>query len=196
MRITQDLEGSLSGARLSIGRFTYGVELLMVRQWGEGAALRIGRFCSFADNIRILLGGNHRVDWITTYPFGHTYQDILGAQKIAGHPQSNGDVVIGNDVWVASAATILSGITIGDGAVIATNTTVVKDVAPYSIVGGNPGQHLKFRFDEEIRSRLLALRWWDLPIETIREIVPILCSNPNVEMLDRLLDKIRPSGIP
>ena len=82
------------------------------------------------------------------------------------YPQK-GDLIIGNDVWIGYNATIMAGVTIGDGAIIATNATVVKDVPPYSIVGGNPAQIIKYRFDEAIREKLLQLKWWDWPIEKI-----------------------------
>lgn len=99
---------------ISIGRFTYGFKNITVRQWGEGASLKIGAFCSLADNIQIFLGGNHRTDWITTFPFGHIYLNELNVNPNLGHPSTKGDVVIGNDVWIGSGVTIMSGITIGD----------------------------------------------------------------------------------
>lgn len=82
------------------------------------------------------------------------------------YPQK-GDIVIGNDVWIGYNATILAGVTIGDGAIIATNSTVIKDVKPYSIVGGNPAFEIKKRFSEETISKLLKLKWWDWDIEKI-----------------------------
>jgi len=106
------------------------------------------------------LGGNHRVDWITTFPFGHIFRDELGGTEIVEHPQSNGEIIIGNDVWIASNVTIMSGIQIGDGAVIAANSMVVKDIAAYEIWGGNPAKKLKMRFSDEIIKSLLKLKWW------------------------------------
>ena len=138
-----------------------------------------------------MIGGNHRTDWITTYPFGHIHQHELGGYDIKGHPATNGDVNIGNDVWIGNFATIVSGVTIGDGAVIATNAHVVKDVSPYEIVGGNPAKSIKFRFDEEIRNLLLELKWWDLPVHQIVEINRILCSPPTAETIKDLIAKYR-----
>jgi len=172
---------------VSIGRFTYGFERLIVRQWEEGAPLNIGSFCSIAGNVQIFLGGNHRTDWITTFPFGHIFQDDLGGVDIKGHPATNGAVQIGNDVWIAQGATIMSGITIGDGAVIAANSTVVKDVLPYSVVGGNPAHHIKFRFDEEIIDLLLKLKWWDLPTKDIRQLNSDLCAVPDAKKLTEIV---------
>jgi acetyltransferase-like isoleucine patch superfamily enzyme len=191
MANTKGVAGSAGNSPVSAGRFTYGHQRLRVKQWGEGAALRIGSFCSIAEEITVFLGGNHRTDWISTYPFGHVLVDELGGTGITGHPATRGDVVIGNDVWIAYGATLMSGVTIADGAVIGINATVVKDVAPYEIVGGNPAVHIKFRFDEAIRTRLLALRWWELPVEDIRQITQDLCSEPTADLLDALIKRYR-----
>ncbi|MDI1258556.1 methyltransferase domain-containing protein [Aquabacterium sp.] len=176
---------------VTIGRFTYGMEHLSVREWGEGATLNIGSFCSIASSVTIFLGGNHRVDWVSTYPFGHLYADELGGQGIKGHPATNGDVVIGHDVWIGHGATIMSGVTIGDGAVIAANAQVVKDVAPYEIVGGNPAKHLKFRFDEDVRGALSRLQWWALPEEDILQIAEILSAQPTLAAIEALVQRFR-----
>lgn len=177
----------IGASDIFVGRFTYGYERMTVREFGEGAGLSIGAFCSLATNVQFFLGGNHRIDWITTFPFGHIFQDELGVEKIAGHPATRGDIRVGNDVWIGSGATILSGITIGDGAVIAANATVSKDVAPYEIVGGNPAQHIRYRFEPEIVALLLRLRWWDLATEHVREIARELSEAPDTAKLERLI---------
>jgi acetyltransferase-like isoleucine patch superfamily enzyme len=182
----------LGKSPVSVGRFTYGVENLSVRQWGEGAGLQIGSFCSLADNIKIFLGGNHRTDWITTFPFGHVFVDELGGQGISGHPATRGDVIIGHDVWIGSGATLLSGVKIGNGAVVSADACVVKDVMPYHVVGGNPAQVIAARFEPEIIEILLELKWWDLPLAAIREMASILCSRPNKDRLLELLAICRP----
>lgn len=186
--------GRVGKSATSVGRFTYGVENVAVYQWGEGAALHIGTFCSLARSVSVLLGGNHRVDWITTFPFGHIFEDAFDVAPLTGHPATNGDVVIGNDVWIGQGATILSGVTIGDGAVIAANATVTKDVAPYEIVGGNPAKPLRRRFSDEVIALLLQLRWWELPVETIRSLIPKLASAPTPALLRDLIDahRVRP----
>ena len=125
---------SVGRSVVEVGRFTYGVEHIKVRQWGEGAALKIGQFFSIADNITVFLGGNHRTDWVTTFPFGHVYQDEFGHTGAVGHPATRGDVSIGNDVWIGAGVTIMSGVTIGDGAVLAANSTVTGNVVPYEIL--------------------------------------------------------------
>ncbi|CQR44685.1 MAG: CatB-related O-acetyltransferase [Thiomonas arsenitoxydans] len=183
--------GFLGKSQISIGRFTYGFENLSIMQWNEGAALKIGAFCSLASKVTIFLGGNHRTDWITTYPFGHIFQDELGCRNILGHPSTKGDVIIGNDVWIGSGATIMSGLNIGDGAVLSANACVVKDVPPYHIVGGNPAKSVKQRFDDEIIELLLRLKWWDLPLSNIKNICEKLCSKPDKDLLLDLISSHR-----
>jgi acetyltransferase-like isoleucine patch superfamily enzyme len=183
--------GMAGKSPISFGRFTYGGENITVFQFGEGSSLKIGAFCSIASSIKIFLGGNHRIDWITTFPFGHIFQNELGGLGISGHPSTNGDVVVGNDVWIGQGATIMSGITIGSGAVIATNSTVTRDVGPYEIVGGNPAKVIKKRFDEDVIDLLLKLNWWDLPVEKIREVNKTLCSKPSLDLLHELIRKTK-----
>lgn len=182
----------LGKSKVTVGRFTYGLENLSIREWGEGAALEIGGFCSIAP-ATIVLGGNHRTDWITTFPFGHIYQDELGFEGLTGHPTTNGDVVIGNDVWIGIGVNILSGIVVGDGAVLSAYSNVVKDVGPYEIVAGNPGKVLRRRFDDEVIELLLRLRWWSLPLEKIRKIGWELCQEPDPLMLREMIAKYRPT---
>lgn len=178
--------GQIGKSNVEIGRYTYGIENLTVRQWGEGANLKIGSFCSLASSISVFLGGNHRTDWITTFPFGHVYQNELGSFDIEGHPSTNGDVIIGSDVWIGAGATIMSGITIGHGAVLSANSHIVRNVAPYEIVGGNPAKPIKYRFDPETIDALLTLRWWDLHLDVIKQIAPILSNQPNLIILREL----------
>lgn len=183
--------GTVGNSPVSVGRFTYGVENILVREWGEGAALRIGAFCSISSSVMVFLGGNHRTDWITTFPFGHIFQSELGGADIIGHPATKGDVVIGNDVWVGHGVTIMSGVTVGDGAVLAANATVTKDVQPYEIVGGNPAALIRRRFDDSLISLLLELHWWDLPLDAIREINEKLCAEPTEALLLDLVEVTR-----
>lgn len=181
----------VGNSAITVGRYTYGVKNLTINQWGEGAKLEIGAFCSIASGT-ILLGGNHRTDWITTFPFGHIFADELGGQDIVGHPATRGDVIIGNDVWIGQHVTILSGVTVGTGAVIGANAVVTKDVGPYEIVGGNPAKLLRKRFSDDIVERLLKLKWWDLPLEDIRQIAAKLSQPPTVQLLDELNATYRP----
>lgn len=161
---------------MEVGRHTYGHELIAVRHWGEPAELRIGSFCSIADKVDVFLGGNHRPDWVTTYPFPAFPEKWPRARGIEGVPATNGDVTIGNDVWIGSNATILSGVTIGDGAVVGADSTVAGDVRPYAIVAGNPARELRLRFDPQTIERLLALRWWEWSDERIAANADLLSS--------------------
>lgn len=150
-----------------------------IKEWGEGAKLHIGAFCSIATKCTVFLGGNHRVDRITTYPFGHINQSIFHHDG-SGHPCTKGDVTIGNDVWIGHNVTIMSGVTIGDGAVIAANSHVVKDVEPYSIYGGNPACLIRYRFSDDIIRKLLQIQWWNWEDTKINEHVQDLCDASRV----------------
>jgi acetyltransferase-like isoleucine patch superfamily enzyme len=167
---------------MKVGKHTYGIENIKQYQWGEGAELIIGAFCSIGANINIYLGGNHRIDWITTYPFGHIKKNHFNKFNGIGHPKTNGNVIIGNDVWIGNNSTIMSGVTIGDGAVIANNSHVVKNVEPYSIVGGNPAKLIKKRFTDKQIKDLLKIKWWEKSDQEINDLTEILCSN-NLNLL-------------
>jgi acetyltransferase-like isoleucine patch superfamily enzyme len=158
-----------------IGDYTYGHPKLI-----GNVELEIGRYTSIADGVNII-SIDHRPDWATTYPFPALFAD---AQHIQGHPTSRGAVHIGHDVWIGHGVTILSGVTVGNGAVIGAMSVVSRDVAPYSVVVGNPAVHKKFRFTEEWIDFLdRRLKWWDWPIETILSRVDDLCKPPSDHLL-------------
>ena len=160
---------------MSLGKYTYGEPRVF---WENAdAKLIVGNFCSIGSDVSIYLGGNHRTDWVTTYPFGHIHRDVFSVFDGTGHPSTKGDVTIGNDVWIGSHANIMSGVTVGDGAVIANNSHVVKNVEPYSLVGGNPAKHIKYRFTPEQIEKLLEIQWWYWDDEKINAFGPWLCSD-------------------
>lgn len=163
----------------TVGRYTYGADTINMIDGTSN--LIIGNFCSIASGLTVYLGGNHRTDWATTYPFGHIHNKEFNHTGI-GHPATKGDVIIGNDVWIGANSTIMSGTHIGDGAVIAANSVVMGKIKPYAVVGGNPVRFYYFRFDQETINKLLKLKWWDLDEATISNIAPILCSD-NFEQL-------------
>ncbi|MCL4161761.1 UNVERIFIED_CONTAM: hypothetical protein GTU68_026348, partial [Idotea baltica] len=132
-----------------------------------GDKLIIGKFCMIAsDVIFIMNGANHLSRSVSSYPFAIFGKDWQHAMNGKSYP-SKGDTIIGNDVWVGYQATIMPGITIGDGAIIASHSVVTKNVAPYTVVGGNPATLIRKRFSEVEIKRLLTLKWWDWPIEKI-----------------------------
>lgn len=132
-----------------------------------GDQLIIGKFCMIASDVTFIMNGaNHLTEAVSTYPFaifGHGWE---GAMEGKSYP-TKGNTVIGNDVWIGHRATIMPGVTVGDGAIIATNATVTKDVPAYVVVGGNPAKVIKMRFPEAEIARLLELQWWDWPLEKI-----------------------------
>lgn len=158
-----------------IGDYTYGWPKILFKD--SGANLEIGKFCSIAGNVQIYLGGNHRTDWITTYPF-NVFPDIFpDSNNIKGHPATNGNVVIGNDVWIGNDVSILSGVTIGNGAVIAASSVVTKNIGAYEVWGGNPAKLIKTRFDKDEINKLENLKWWDWDIDKIKLNTHVLCSS-------------------
>ncbi|NRB51620.1 MAG: CatB-related O-acetyltransferase [Saprospiraceae bacterium] len=132
-----------------------------------GDKLIIGKFCMIASDVTFIMNGaNHLTDAISTYPFaifGNGWENAMDGKT---YP-TKGDTIIGNDVWIGHKVTIMPGVKIGDGAIIATRSVVTKDVAPYSIVGGNPAKELKKRFSEEEITQLLEIKWWDWEIDRI-----------------------------
>nr|WP_164116032.1 CatB-related O-acetyltransferase [Sphingorhabdus sp. Alg239-R122] len=169
--------GQKTGVRLlqqafpeyDIGAHSYGG--LEVRKFDDVTGLNIGKYCSFAAEVQVMLGGEHRHDWVTTYPF-----NVVDERHSAftGHPASKGDVVIGDDVWIGREAIIMSGVTVGTGAVIAARALVVKDVPPYAIIGGNPAKLIKYRFDEKTIAKLLEIAWWDWPEDRVSNAMAYL----------------------
>lgn len=158
--------------KYEFGFASYG--LPAVEDWNEGSTLRVGAFCSFALGVRILLGGQHRADWGSTYPFPAMFPEL---GHIKDYSISRGDVVIGSDVWICTDATILSGVSIGHGAIVAAGAVVTRDVPPYAIVAGNPARLVRFRFPPDVVERLLASAWWTWPASELLQIAPLLCSS-------------------
>lgn len=149
-----------------IGRFSWGH--LTVSSRGPGTMLRVGQFCSFAYGAHIILGGEHRADFVSTYRFP-AYPPFKDAHLHLADDTSvtKGAVVIGNDVWLGHQTLVLSGVTIGDGAVIGAGSVVRHDIPPYAIVAGNPARVAGFRFPPEQIEALLELKWWDWPVGRI-----------------------------
>ncbi|MBI1239176.1 MAG: antibiotic acetyltransferase [Alphaproteobacteria bacterium] len=161
---------------LEFGRHSYGGEDMLIAG-SPAAPVRIGKFCSIAPGLIFYAQVEHRTEWVSTYPFGMTSKEVFPALVgRAARAGTKGPIVIGNDVWIGQHVSVMSGVTVGDGAVLAAHSHVVADVPPYGIVGGNPAKLLKRRFDDEQIAALLAARWWDLPDEAIDELSPFLRS--------------------
>lgn len=145
----------------------------------NGDKLSIGKFCSIACGARfIFTSANHRLDALSTYPFP-IFFDEWGRENVGNITEAwtnKGDITVGNDVWIGYEAVILSGVTIGDGAVIGARAVVTKDVVPYAIVGGVPAKTIRKRFPQEVEDELLRLRWWDWPRERIQENISAIMS--------------------
>ena len=174
-----------------IGRWTYGVPKVLYRK--SGKTLTIGSFCSIAGGTQIFLGGEHRTDWITSYPFNIFWQNEHDIAKLRS---SRGNVIIGSDVWIGLDCTILSGVSIGHGAVIGAGSMVVQDVPAYAIVYGNPAKLLRYRFDKEIVAALLQIAWWDWDDEKIKDFLPLLLSSNIEEFLNLCMAPLPKSTFP
>lgn len=156
-----------------------------------GDKLIIGKFCSIASGIEFIMNGaNHVMKGVSTYPF-----NILGGDWQQYTPELTdlplkGDTVVGNDVWFGQNVTVLPGVKIGDGAIIGANSVVTKDVAPYTIVGGNPIQLIGPRFEPEVIQALENLAWWNKDIEWITANVPkLMQTTPTLELINSLMEK-------
>lgn len=130
----------------------------------DGQRVKVGKYCAFNESAVLIPGGLHHSDWVGTAHV-HVENDVWVQAPGAIHDA--GPIVVGNDVLVAFEAVILSGVTIGDGAIVATRAVVAQDVEPYSMVAGNPARHIKYRFDQPTREALLRIRWWDWPVEKV-----------------------------
>jgi virginiamycin A acetyltransferase len=155
-----------------VGHSTYGRP--RVRFIESGQRLSIGRYGSIADGVELLLGGNHRTDWVTTYPFPALPGLWPEAAGRDGFHTTRGPIDIGHDVWIGSGAMILSGVSIGHGAVIAARAVVTKHVRPYAIVAGNPAREIRRRFDDSTVDKLVSTAWWDWPRDRVVSALPAL----------------------
>jgi virginiamycin A acetyltransferase len=142
-----------------------------------GDKLIIGKFCMIASGVEFIMNGaNHLTNAISAFPFSIFGNGWENAMEGKSYP-NKGNTVIGNDVWLGYKSTIMPGVNIGNGAIIATKSVVIKDVPPYAIVGGNPAKIIKHRFDKEIIDKLEEIKWWDWEIEKITTNIQNLTSN-------------------
>lgn len=178
----ENLKYLINNKRLFIGEYTYQWQSLIIDEYvGSEAKVSIGKFCSIAKNVRIITGGIHPTDWISTYPFRNQFN--LPGKNRDGMPKTNGDIIVGHDVWIGTGVTILSGVKIGNGAVVATGAVVTKDIPAYAIVGGVPAKVIKYRFTPNQIKDLEMINWYDWHIEKIKDNIHLLSSNSIEEFI-------------
>ena len=174
---------TITNPNIRVGDFTYIADsdfeshVTHFYPWSRDK-LMIGKFCQIAAGVEFVMNdANHQINAVTTFPF-YTLEGWDMEPPAPSEMPFKGDTVIGNDVWIGQNAVILPGVHIGDGAIIGANSVVGSDVAPYTIVIGNPAKVLRRRFDDELIGLLLQFRWWDKSAEEINGLIPILtCSD-------------------
>jgi len=185
------LKNIIKNPNIQVGDYTYYDDFESVENFEKnvkyhfdftGDQLIIGKFCMIASDVQFIMNGaNHLTDAISSYPFavfGHGWE---GAMENKSYPMK-GNIEIGNDVWLGYRATIMAGVKIGHGAIVGSHAVVTKDVPPYTIVGGNPAKVIRKRFSEEQIAALLALEWWNWPLEKLTRNVALLTGS-DVEAL-------------
>lgn len=165
-----------------IGKYSWGH--LTVSNRSPGCSLSVGRFCSIAYGTQVLLGGEHRSDFVSTYQFGvyPPFNEWYSSSDVT--VKGRGDVAIGNDVWIGHQAVILSGVTLGDGVVVGAGSVVRQSVPPFAIVMGNPARVAGFRFTPEQIEALLRIRWWDWSEERILDALDLMMSDDIQAFID------------
>ncbi len=157
--------------RMTIGQHTYGIPVIKSYDH-DTTKLIVGSYSALSEEAIVMLGGEHAIDRVTTFPLRMRFK-LTGAGQ-DGIPVPTGDTRIGSDVWLTMRTFVRSGVTIGDGAIIGSGAVVNKDVPPYAIVGGNPAKVIRYRFSEEQIAALLEIKWWDWSDELVLEAVPLL----------------------
>ncbi len=194
------LKEVINHPRISVGEFSYYHNFDVLEDYASFLApylfalsldrLIIGKFVQIAHGVRFITSSaNHAMNGFSTYPFANfrmtsqtTSEEIVAMFEAS---KNRGDMVIGNDVWIGLDATIMPGVTIGDGAIIGAKSVVTHNVEPYTIVAGNPARMVKKRFDDETIKRLLKIQWWNWPIQTIEDHRDVITGN-DIDALERL----------
>lgn len=176
---------TLTNPNIIVGDFTYIADsefeshVTNFYPWSRDKLI-IGKFCQIASDVEFIMNdANHQMNSVSTFPF-YTLEGWNATTPPTTDMPFKGDTIIGNDVWIGQNATILPGVHIGDGAIIGAKSVVGSDVAPYTIVAGNPAKLIHKRFDDELIDLMLEWKWWDKSIEEIDSLIPIL-TNSNLD---------------
>ena len=188
-----NVKPAIKNKNIIVGDFTYFADTDFEKHVTHhydfiGDKLIIGKFCQIAAGVNFVMNGaNHQMNAITTFPF-YIFEGWKQKVPPLNKMPLKGDTIIGNDVWIGQNVTILPGVHIGDGAIIGLNSVVGSDVAPYTIVAGNPAKVIRKRFDNQLIKLLLKLKWWDKSIKEINDLIPILTDN-NLAEVKKFLKK-------
>ena len=182
-----NVKPAIKNKNIIVGDFTYFADTDFEKHVTHhydfiGDKLIIGKFCQIGAGVNFVMNGaNHQMNAVTTFPF-YIFEGWKQKVPPLNKMPLKGDTIIGNDVWIGQNVTILPGVHIGDGAIIGLNSVVGRDVAPYTIVAGNPAKVIRKRFDNQLIKLLLKLKWWDKSIKEINDLIPILTDNNLVEV--------------
>lgn len=156
---------------LHAGRGTYFDRNINIFSWSDQFHIYLGNYVSIGRDCNFFLHANHRTDWITTSSqlWGPVSDEVASMHMEMGHPTCNGDINVGSDVWIGAKSTVMSGVNINHGAVIAACSVVTKDVPPYAIVGGNPAKIIRYRFTSDQIDSLLKIKWWEWDEQKIKD---------------------------
>lgn len=185
---------TIKNPNITVGDFTYfgeeDFESHVTHHYDfNGDKLIIGKFCQIAAGVNFVMNGaNHQMNAASTYPF-YIFEGWDQKAPPLSELPLKGDTVIGNDVWIGQNATILPGVHIGDGAIIGMDSVVAKDIAPYSVAVGNPAKEIRKRFDDELIQLMLKLKWWDMEIDEINKLIPVL-TDGNLERVKRKISSL------
>ena len=188
-----NIKPAIKNKNIIVGDFTYFADTDFEKHVTHhydfiGDKLIIGKFCQIGAGVNFVMNGaNHQMNAVTTFPF-YIFEGWKQKVPPLNKMPLKGDTIIGNDVWIGQNVTILPGVHIGDGAIIGLNSVVGSDVAPYTIVAGNPAKVIRKRFDNQLIKLLLKLKWWDKNIKEINELIPILTDN-NLAEVKKFLKK-------
>ena len=186
------IKPTINNPNIIVGDFTYIADsefeshVTNFYPWSRDKLI-IGKFCQIAAGVEFMMNdANHQMNAVSTFPF-YTLEGWDMDAPAASEMPFKGDTVIGNDVWIRQNAVLLPGVTIGDGAIIGANSVVGSDVAPYTIVAGNPAKVIRKRFDDELIDLLLQFKWWDKSIDEIDTLIPLLTSSD----LEKVREELR-----